>query len=972
MAFAEKLEVIQLSASNTVESLLDLNDGTHYFMGTKTFKIVAPAVTRIEAQDQRRWGGAQQVGEVHANGMVTWEAMVAGTSEQQAIEKVETLLAQLAANPRRLWLLWQAAGVTQPSLYEARGTGHWEPLFDVGALEGAGLFPIQVEVPVAPLAQGLPVEVLGPPNETWLSGVGVPSGVAVNSEHVYWSTPATGDIGRATSSGTEIDPTWITGVSAHYGLALDDTYLYWANESTGDIGRARLDGTEVNQKWITGAKAPVGVAVSGTYIYWTDVSTNDIGRATINGTEVNQKWITGANGPTSVTVTSEYVYWVNQGTNDIGRATLAGGSVNQSFITELTSPEAITTQGGYLYFSQGPSNTIGRSTVNGTDVELAWLTGAASPRGLAISGEQIYWANNTTETIGRANLTIYDEALPAVFSLSPIPGDAPALAEVSIEAGVEPEETLITGAHNPQGVATDGTYVYFCNSETGYIGRAKLNGSEVNQTWVKCERTPVYVTVDASHVYWRGLGVSSVIGRATIAGGTIEPTWISTPGEGGIAVNSEHIFWVVEGAIGRATIAGGSIEATWRTTSGKAPSGGLAITSEYLYFTVGATWPPTGLYAVSRMKVTGEELENAWASAGQGKTGIAVSGGYLYWSGHNAVSRATTAGGEVQLSWVPLIPAPVGVAVQAGELYWTTGAANTLGRVSASGATNSPPVFALLGWASKPATGLATAPFGILASSEAEASGWAYETVGEARGGKALRSLATHVASAAWNVDPATMTPDAFSGELEVEIWGRVLLSAANESDRFTLSAQPQDGTGYGAARYTDEWGNAGRTVVLPSSGEAWRLTRLGTLHLLVNPLAPRIWKLVVEGIVGANGHWGLDYLLVVPSLQRACSPSSKPNNASYPQFIANTRPTVKTIKSNLSALVAKPAKNGHPDHGLGGHLLQIAPGESHLLCKLSSLVPDNPEASAATEQVTYEGKLIVTVTPRWFLARTS
>jgi hypothetical protein len=781
MAFAEKLEVIQLSASNTVESLLNLNDGTHYFMGTKTFKIVAPAVTRIEAQDQRRWGGAQQVGEVHANGMVTWEAMVAGTSEQQAIEKVETLLAQLAANPRRLWLLWQAAGVTQPSLYEARGTGHWEPLFDVGALEGAGLFPIQVEVPVAPLAQGLPVEVLGPPNETWLSGVGVPSGVAVNSEHVYWSTPATGDIGRATSSGTEIDPTWITGVSAHYGLALDDTYLYWANESTGDIGRARLDGTEVNQKWITGAKAPVGVAVSGTYIYWTDVSTNDIGRATINGTEVNQKWITGANGPTSVTVTSEYVYWVNQGTNDIGRATLAGGSVNQSFITGLTSPEAITTQGGYLYFSQGPSNTIGRSTVNGTDVEVAWLTGAASPRGLAISGGRIYWANNTTETIGRANLTIYDEALPAVFSLSPIPGDAPALMQVSIETGEDADLAWLkaTASSAVETIAISATHIYWI-SASGHVGRAKIGGEEVEENWLKPASAPRYaLALNSEHIYW---GTSAGdIGRATVAGTEVDETFIATSSQTRcIALSSEHIYWghgSFSTHIGRAKLNGEEVTPEWLLV-GAHGADGVAVSSEYVY------WCAAEGGHLGRATITGGSIEGSWVLIGEPAYAVAFLSGFLYWAGGGQVGRVPASGAEVLPSWLPAIPDAESLAVSSEYLY----IALESNYVARAVIQPSPPVSALLAWASRPTVGLAVPPFGVLDSSEAAVlHGWEYTTVSGAKGGKALHATEPDGA-VFWTVDPATMIPDSFTNELAVEAWARVQLVGNSEGSTVPLT----------------------------------------------------------------------------------------------------------------------------------------------------------------------------------------
>ncbi len=110
-----------------------------------------------------------------------------------------------------------------------------------------------------------------------------------------------------------------------------------------------------------------------------------------------------------------------------------------------------------------------------------------------------------------------------------------------------------------------------------------------------------------------------------------------------------------------------------------------------------------------------------------------------------------------------------------------------------------------------------------------------------------------------------------------------------------------------------------------------------------------------------------------MPSKQRACSPTSKPYGASYPEFIANLTPTVKTIKPDLSATIAKPGKYGHPDHGLGGQLLQLPTGEVSMLLKLSNLIPDSEASTPSTEQLAYEGVTVtVTVTPRYFLTRTA
>jgi hypothetical protein len=217
-------------------------------------------------------------------------------------------------------------------------------------------------------------------------------------------------------------------------------------------------------------------------------------------------------------------------------------------------------------------------------------------------------------------------------------------------------------------------------------------------------------------------------------------------------------------------------------------------------------------------------------------------------------------------------------------------------------------------------------------------------------------------------------------------------------------------------------------------------MTRLGTLHMLVNPLARRIWKLSLAATSRAapSNEWGLDYLVACVVTQRACSPSGKPLNESYPAFITNVAPTVKTIASNLSGTIAKApielsgkitsgsqtvtalspptelepglevtgsgippgttitvvssttvitlsakatksetttltfSKYGHPDHGLGGQLMELPAGETTMVIKLSSLVPDEEGASLFSEQLGHSAKVVVTVTPRWQLIRTA
>ena len=289
------------------------------------------------------------------------------------------------------------------------------------------------------------------------------------------------------------------------------------------------------------------------------------------------------------------------------------------------------------------------------------------------------------------------------------------------------------------------------------------------------------------------------------------------------------------------------------------------------------------------------------------------------------------------------------------------------------------PIWALLGWTPKLGSGLAAAPFGIIeAETFQELAGWSEAADAGARGGKVIRdaaALSTTVYFASWPVDPSLMARDAFTREIAVEVWARVLLAETIVTPSLTLSTRPEDGLSYGSARYTDEWGSGGKLLTPPSeaSGETIRrMVRLGTLRMLVDPKRPRRWLLRLGGSVGAgsSGEWGVDDLVLVPATARACSPSGKANDSGYPKFVASTGETSKTIKSDLSALVAKPPAYGHPDHGLGGQLIEIPAGNAELLAKLSSLVPDDPTSNATTEQLAHSATVHVAVTPRWNLLR--
>ena len=74
--------------------------------------------------------------------------------------------------------------------------------------------------------------------------------------------------------------------------------------------------------------------------------------------------------------------------------------------------------------------------------------------------------------------------------------------------------------------------------------------------------------------------------------------------------------------------------------------------------------------------------------------GLAVSGGYLYWSdnGRNSIGRARVDGSQVNASFITGIAGPTGIAVHSGFIYWAAGTGSTgvIERASVNGSAINP------------------------------------------------------------------------------------------------------------------------------------------------------------------------------------------------------------------------------------------------------------------------------------------
>jgi hypothetical protein len=228
--------------------------------------------------------------------------------------------------------------------------------------------------------------------------------------------------------------------------------------------------------------------------------------------------------------------------------------------------------------------------------------------------------------------------------------------------GVAPEEEWI--ADPAIRIAVDASHIYWVDGSSHFIGRAAIAGTSIEREWLSVGGPAYAVAVDATHIYW---GAGGKVGRATIAGASIETTFIATnPATAvDIAVNGSNIYLALgTNRIARAAIGGGSYEASWMTLPSSVDS--LAIDASHIYFSQRESG------AIGRATLAGGTIEAGWI-AGNAVSGLVVSASFVYWASEVglAIGRATIAGGEVNSAFMAgLESGPTGLALNSEHIYF--------------------------------------------------------------------------------------------------------------------------------------------------------------------------------------------------------------------------------------------------------------------------------------------------------------
>lgn len=397
------------------------------------------------------------------------------------------------------------------------------------------------------------------------------------SAYLYWSGTA-GDIARAASDGSGVDDAFVPGVGAgSCGLITRAGFIYWADSDTGTIGRANLDGTGADPHFVPGSPGPCGIAAGATHLYWV---------ITVPGAAFG-----GEN----------YTHFYRSGLDGAGATEILT-------VTELTCGIAV--DGAHLYWLGG--DHIGRANVDGTAPDSTFITGissSASCDGLADDGAHLYWS--TDRGMGRA----------------------------ATDASGVHNDFVTAAAGRPCAVAVDSGHVYWSTFAEGstpsYIGRANLDGSAPNPTFITGHQEGCALAVD---LYPHPTSTRVSCSPTTIAAGqtttctvTVADTFANAFGRttpaGSVALASNTPGGTLAGCklAPTTSIAIAGCDAAY--TAG--PSGGTSdtLTATYTAETTHATSAGTNTVAVTRAAPTGTSPPAAGAPpTGSSSTGPSSSG----------------------------------------------------------------------------------------------------------------------------------------------------------------------------------------------------------------------------------------------------------------------------------------------------------------------------------------------------------
>jgi virginiamycin B lyase len=335
----------------------------------------------------------------------------------------------------------------------------------------------------------------------------------------------------------------------------------------------------------------------------------------------------------------------------IGHADLSNGGDSDLNAIAPQDAEDVAIHGSHIYWTDPTHDRIGRAEIdsNGNPVgvvEPNFITGADDPEGIAFHPDSdgagadqdyLFWTNgadhaNGTGTIARATLD----------------------GSGAVVAG-SVNESLITGASDPNGIDTNATDIYWANAGTSHLGRANIDGSNPEPNLLTgigvvdcCAKGDI--AVNGSYLYYSFTSGGTIIRRVSIAldgSGFSNVVIPPSPPAGqwsgdepvSFAIDGSHLYYtdINTGTIGRSDLDGSNDNPNFITHAGR--PNGVTIDASHVFWSTlapatNAANPGKDLYSwdsASRQltDLTPESADPNGAEV-QGVIGVSDDGDYVY------------------------------------------------------------------------------------------------------------------------------------------------------------------------------------------------------------------------------------------------------------------------------------------------------------------------------------------------------
>ena len=231
----------------------------------------------------------------------------------------------------------------------------------------------------------------------------------------------------------------------------------------------------------------------------------------------------------------------------------------------------------------------------------------------------------------------------------------------------------------------EANFVYWANQDGTSIGRAKLNGTGVDDNFITGLTSPRGIATDSKYIYWmQGDATDAMIGRANLNGTGVDPGFIPhQPGMdsgGGIAITPANgIYWANgTNTIGHANLDGTNADPDF-ITGPSSSNCGLAYDADFLY------WLNSGPSQLNRVGFDGGGQIADFVTGTNSSCGIGVFKGWIYYgAGSGKIGRVDATGGipadPDYITGGPDTDPLCGMGVTSQFLFWGNPAQSTIGR----------------------------------------------------------------------------------------------------------------------------------------------------------------------------------------------------------------------------------------------------------------------------------------------------